>query len=56
MKKHPKRASRPKGLRLKANDNGTFTDQYGRVLERYVNDKGQEDLRPTGLDPKGARH
>lgn len=45
-----------KGLRLKDNQDGTYTDQYGRVLQRYTNEKGEDDLRPIGLDPKGARH
>lgn len=24
------------GLRLKQNQDGTFTDQYGRLLEKYI--------------------
>lgn len=47
---------RTSGLRLKENDNGTYTDQYGRVLEPFTNEKGQPDLRPVGLDPHGANH
>ena len=47
---------RTQGLRLKPNDDGTFTDQYGRILTPYTNDKGQPDLKPTGIDRKGARH
>ena len=45
-----------KGLRLIQNADGTFTDQYGRVLQPYTNAQGKPDLRPIGLDPKGARH
>jgi len=44
------------GLRLKANEDGTFTDQYGRILTPYTNEKGEPDLKPTGIDRKGARH
>ena len=47
---------RTKGLRLKENPDGTFTDQYGRILQPYTNEKGQPDLRPVGLDRKGAKH
>lgn len=44
------------GLRLLRNSDGTYTDQYGRLLEEFTNDKGKPDLRPIGLDPRGARH
>jgi len=27
---------------------GEIVDKYGRILEVYTNDKGNEDLRPTG--------
>ncbi len=27
---------------------GEFVDKYGRVLETYIDNKGFEDLRPTG--------
>ena len=47
---------RTSGLRLKENPDGTFTDQYGRILQPYTNEKGQPDLRPVGLDRKGAQH
>lgn len=44
-------------LRLRANGDGTFTDQYGRILVAYTNDKGKPDYKPTGgVDPKGANH
>ena len=47
----------PKGLRLKNYENklssmGVYVsgtaDQYGRILEQFVNDKNEWDLRPTG--------
>jgi hypothetical protein len=47
----------PKGLRLKLYESrpssmGGFAsgvaDQYGRILEHFVNDKNEWDLRPTG--------
>jgi hypothetical protein len=45
------------GLRLRSNGNGTWTDQHGRLLEQYTNEKGEPDFRPTGgVDPKGANH
>jgi hypothetical protein len=50
---------KPKGstLRLRANGDGTFTDQFGRVLEAYTNEHGKPDYRPTGsVDPNGASH
>jgi len=47
---------RTQGLRLKENADGTYTDQYGRILQPYTNEKGQPDLRPIGLDRKGADH
>ena len=47
---------RTSGLRLKDNQDGTFTDQYGRVLEPYTNEHGKPDLKPVGLDRKGANH
>lgn len=50
---------KPEGstLRLKVNGDGTFTDQYGRVLVGYTNEKGKPDFKPTGrVDPKGANH
>jgi hypothetical protein len=47
---HPK----VKGLRLKRNNDGTFTTQYGVILSEYINSDGQNDLRPTGLDPRGG--
>lgn len=31
----------------------TFVDQYGRVLEAYLNKNGSPDLRPVGLVGKG---
>ncbi len=48
-----------KGLRLKPCSDGNpqhWTDQYGRVLEVFTNDKGKLDLRPIGVDPRGAGH
>ena len=45
-----------KGLRLIQNEDSTFTDQYGRLLEQYTNKQGKPDLRPIGLDRRGAKH
>lgn len=44
------------GLRLKENEDGTYTDQYGRILQPYTNEAGKPDLKPVGVDRKGARH
>jgi hypothetical protein len=54
---HVKGGAAPKGLRLKMYENvlsdqgvivsGT-ADQYGRILEAYVNEKGEWDLKPSG--------
>jgi hypothetical protein len=43
-------------LRLRPNEDGTYTDQYGRLLERFTDKDGKEDYRPIGLDPRGANH
>lgn len=44
-------------IRLKVNGDGTFTDQYGRILEPYTNEHGKPDYKPTGrVDPQGANH
>ena len=45
-----------RGLRLIRNPEGNWTDQYGRVLQEYLDRTGKPDLRPIGLDPRGARH
>ena len=55
---------RTKGLRLKENPDGTFTDQYGRILQPYTNEKGQPDfarwdstgkeLSTDGLHPQNS--
>lgn len=51
------RSSNIKGLRLKyysdmpSSEGGAVSghsDQYGRILEQFVNSKGENDLRPTG--------
>jgi hypothetical protein len=42
-----------RGLRLNRH-NGNWIDQYGRVLEEFVNKQGQRDLRPVGVGY--ARH
>lgn len=56
MGKEAQQHYRTSALRLKENPDGTYTDQYGRVLQPYTNEKGQPDLRPVGLDPRGASH
>ena len=48
-KREPKRKITVQGLRLQRHPKG-FIDQYGRVLQEYVNEKGEPDLRPIGVD------
>lgn len=47
MKTKKIKPTKIKGLRLITRD-GLLIDQYGRILESYINEKGQNDLRPTG--------
>ena len=28
--------------------NGEYVDKYGRILETFIDEKGFEDLKPTG--------
>jgi len=53
----PKRAKALKGIRLKyysdmpSSEGGAVSgnsDQYGRILEHFVNSQGENDIRPTG--------
>lgn len=62
--KKPKGFAPVQGLRLKSYENvlcseGTvisgISDQYGRIMEPYVNDKNQWDIMPTGKTI-AARH
>jgi hypothetical protein len=57
-RKKPCGVSNVKMLRLKAYtnvlaDNGQIisatADQYGRVMEAFINDKNEHDIRPTGV-------
>jgi hypothetical protein len=50
------RGPKARRLYLSRNADGTFTDQYGRLLAEYVNTEGQNDLRPVGIDPRGGAH
>lgn len=57
MSRKPTKAGRRlsvKGLTLKRHPRG-WVDQYGRVLQQYVNDKGQVDMKPIGIDTESLR-
>lgn len=63
MGRHKNRGKCPvptRGLRLIPCSDGNpqhWTDQYGRVLEVFENrETGKRDLRPIGVDPRGAGH